>query len=199
MHIKIILSILASLVAFISYAPYIRDLHNGKTKPHAYSWLIWALLAYIVGIAQLSNGGGGGAWTTIISATICLYIAIVAFKGASIAFTRSDNISLSAVIVAIPIWIITKQALLAVILITIIDLIGFWPTVRKSFNSSHHETLSTYWLAIIKNALAITALQDYNSITLIYPISLVLADGLCIALFLSKAKLGITLDAKEKP
>lgn len=188
MYIKIVFGLIAILIAFISYAPYIRDMHKGKTKPHAYSWFIWALIGYIAGFAQLKSGGGAGAWVSILSATIMLYIAVVAYLDGSIKFTKSDKLSLGAALIAIPLWVVTKQPLLAVILVSAIDATGFWPTLRKSYHVPHQETLSNYWLAAIKNIIAIAALQKYSLITLIYPASLVLTDGLCFILLVIRLR-----------
>jgi hypothetical protein len=80
MQIKIVISFIATVIAVVSYIPYIRDIHSGKTKPHGFSWLIWALLAYIAGFAQLSRGGGFGAMVALVTATISLRIAYVSIK-----------------------------------------------------------------------------------------------------------------------
>jgi hypothetical protein len=133
--------------------------------------------------------GGTGAWVTIISATICLYIAVIAYKGASQKFTKSDNVTFLVSLLAIPIWILTKNPLLAILLVTAIDVVGFWPTIRKSYNAPNQETLSTYWLAIIKNGFAVAALQHYNLVTVIYPASILVADVLCIGLFTVRSRI----------
>ena len=56
MDIRVLLSIIATCIAVISYIPYLKDIWTGRTKPHAFSWFIWALLGYIAGVAQLSDG-----------------------------------------------------------------------------------------------------------------------------------------------
>lgn len=188
MPIKIILSIVATVIAFISYAPYIRDLHRGKTKPHAFSWLIWTLIAYIAGFAQIKGGGGTGAWVAIVSATITLYITIVSFRDGSVKFTKTDKLSLFSCLIAIPIWAITNKPLLAVILVTAIDAVGFWPTIRKGFHLPHEETLSNYWLAAIKNCMVILALNKYNLVTVLYPASTIITDGSCFILLSIRLK-----------
>jgi hypothetical protein len=189
MPIKIIFSIIAAIITFISYAPYILDVRKGKTKPHVFSWFIWALIAYIAGFAQLKGGGGLGAYVALVSASTCLYIAYLAYKDSSITITRSDWFSLIASLLAIPLWVLTKNPLSAVILVSSIDTIGFWPSLRKAYNAPHEETLSNYWLAVIKNLLAIGALTRYNAITLIYPISLIITDAVFFLILFTRLRI----------
>lgn len=42
---SIALALIAVALAFVSYSFYIRDIFAGRTKPHAFTWGIWAVLA----------------------------------------------------------------------------------------------------------------------------------------------------------
>ena len=62
-EIKLIFAVMACLVAVVGgYAPYIRDIFLKKTKPHAYTWLIWAVTQ---GTAAAGSQYGQGGWGTI--------------------------------------------------------------------------------------------------------------------------------------
>jgi hypothetical protein len=166
MHLKTALSVIATLIAIISYIPYLRDIKSGKTKPHAFSWFIWALLAYIAGFAQLSAGGGIGSLVALVK------------------ITRSDWVSLLIALAAIPVWIITKRPLLSVVIVSIIDLVGFIPTFRKTYKSPHQETTSTYVLSTVKHCLTVLAQQKYNLTTVLYPASLAVATAAFVFMLL---------------
>ncbi|HEY4963493.1 MAG TPA: hypothetical protein VIH90_02235 [Candidatus Saccharimonadales bacterium] len=188
MHIKVVISFIATAIAVISYAPYIRDIRSGKTKPHGFSWLIWALLAYVAGFAQLAAGGGFGAMVALVTATISLWIAFISIKGKSVKITRSDWVSLGFALVAIPVWAVTKQPLLAVIIVSVIDIVGFWPTIRKSHSDPHKETVSTYSLSTLKHVLTVVAQQEYNLTTVLYPASLAVMTGGFVAMLIVRKK-----------
>lgn len=188
MQLKILLSLIASSIAVISYVPYIRDIHSGKTKPHGFSWLIWSLLAYIAGFAQLKSGGGVGASVALVTATLSLWISYISVKRKSAKITKGDWVSFVIAFAAIPLWIITSQPLLAVILVSIIDLVGFWPTIRKSFNAPHHETVSTYSLSTLKHCLTVAAQKNYNLTTVLYPASLAIATGVFVVMLLIRKR-----------
>lgn len=190
MDIRALFSITATCIAVISYVPYVRDTWKGKTKPHAFSWFIWALLGFIAGAGQIAGGGGIGAMVAIVTATISLGISIFSLKFAKQNITRGDYASLIVALLAIPLWIITKGPLLSVILVSLIDVIGFYPTIRKSIKAPKEETLSTYFLSTVKHCLTIVAQERYNVVTVFYPASLALLTGLfVIMLIYQRAKL----------
>jgi len=177
MDYKIVLGITATVLAFFSYIPYFRDIWQGKTKPHAFSWLVWGTLTAIAFAGQVADKGGAGAWVTGFTAVVCLLIFAAAVWRGEKRITTSDWLSLLGAAVALGLWGLTKSPLLSVILITLIDAFGFFPTFRKSYFKPHSETLITYVISSFKFVLALIALDNFTVVTSLYPISLVLMNG----------------------
>lgn len=50
---KIILGLVAVVVGFVGYIPYLRDLFKGTTKPHVFSWGVWATNSVFVIMALI--------------------------------------------------------------------------------------------------------------------------------------------------
>ena len=63
---KIILGSLAGIIAIVSYIPYLKDVLKGKTKSHAFSWFVWAMLTGIGFAVQIFEHGGVGDCQYII-------------------------------------------------------------------------------------------------------------------------------------
>lgn len=185
---KITLAIIATALAFYSYIPYFRNIFARKTKPHAFSWLIWSLLTGIAFVAQLSNGGGAGSWVSGFTAIVCFVIFLLALKYGEKHIVRIDWVFLFGAFGAMALWAITEDALLAVILITIIDALGFAPTFRKSFHKPNEETALTYGLSAVKFAIAIAALENLSVVTVLYPLSLVVMNGAFVVMVLVRRK-----------
>jgi hypothetical protein len=76
MSIKLFFGILPIIPAAIAYYYYFRDMFKGKTKPHAFSWLVWGILAGNGFITQVSAHGGIGAWATGITSVASLTISL---------------------------------------------------------------------------------------------------------------------------
>lgn len=166
----------ATAIALVGYVPYFRDLYRGTTKPHAFSWLIWALLTGIAFAGQVSDSAGPGAWVTGFTAVVCFIVFILALSLGEKRITRFDWICLWFSLAAIPLWMATKTPLWSVILITAIDAAGFLPTIRKAYVKPWEETAVTFLLSAVKFMVALVALENFSIITALYPLSLVVMN-----------------------
>lgn len=176
MDYKVALAIISIIMTLVGYFYYLRDVFAHKTKPHAYSFLVWGLLTAIAFAGQLHDKGGPGSYVTGVAAAVCFYIFFLALRQGEKNITRSDRINLAAALIAIIPWMLTNDPVISVILITVIDFFGFIPTIRKSYKKPHEETLITYVLAGLKFLLAIWALETYTLTTWLYPASLVVTN-----------------------
>lgn len=189
MEYKIVLGIVAVILALFSYSFYINDLFKNRTKPHYFSWFIWGLLTAIAFFAQLSEGGGAGSWQTGIVAGICLFIAFVAFyKYKNNYVTKTDLFCLVAAIIGIIFWKTTNNPLTAIIIVSTVSLIALVPTFRKAYNHPYEETLITYNLNLIRPIISIMALETLSVTTWLYQASNILANVLFISMLVMRRK-----------
>ncbi|MEW8506466.1 MAG: hypothetical protein AB2598_07155 [Candidatus Thiodiazotropha sp.] len=176
--VKELFSGLAVAITFIAFLPYIRSILSGRTKPHVFSWIIWGSTTFIVFLAQLEDGGGIGAWPIGISGVITLIIAFLAYlKASDITITRLDWSFFAAAMASLPLWYVTSDPTWAVILLTVIDVIGFGPTIRKAFAHPYDEDLTFFALFVVRNLLVIAALENYSIATLLFP---AVIAGVCL-------------------
>ncbi len=174
--VKEIFSILAIALTFIAFIPYIRSILQGKTKPHVFSWIIWASVTFIVFLAQLADKGGAGAWPIGVSGIITLYVAILAYlKKSDMEITKKDWFFFIIAMAAIPFWYLTSNPLWAVVILTAVDLTGFAPTFRKAYSYPYEEQLIFFFLMASRNLIAIMALENYSLTTVLFPAATALA------------------------
>ncbi len=185
---KLSLGILAILVGFYSYLPYIRDIFRGKTKPHAFSWLVWSLLTGIGCAAQVHDHAGAGAWVTGLSALVCFFIFIAALYQSEKNITRFDWFCLGGAFLALCLWAATDKPVFSVVLVSIIDALGFAPTFRKTFHRPDQETAIQYTLAATKYVIAILALDHFSITTTLYPASVMLMNVLFVTMLFIRRK-----------
>lgn len=188
MDLKLAIAIVSVAMTLVCYSFYFRDIFANKTKPHAYSWLVWASLTAIAFFGQLSDNAGPGAWVTATTAVISFIIFGLAIKKGEHNITVSDKLNLLGACVALLIWFFTNDPVFSIILITIIDFLGFVPTIRKSYHKPQEETLIHYVFAGLKFVLAIIALDNYTITTWLYPASLVAANLLFIPMLIIRRR-----------
>lgn len=184
---KELFSAIAIAITFIAFIPYIRSILQNKTKPHAFSWIIWASVTFIVFLAQLADGGGAGAWPIGISGVITLFVAVLAYlKKTDHMIAKKDWIFFILAMSAIPFWYVTSNPLWAVVILTVVDLFGFVPTFRKAYSYPNEESLLFYILIASRNLIAIVALEHYSLTTLLFPAATALACTLFIQMVMAR-------------
>ena len=171
MGIKEIFGISAVVLTLIGYLPYIYDTIKGKTKPHVYSWFLWALVTFIIFALQVLGKAGVGALVTLATAILCLTIFILGLKSGKKDITNFDTATFVISLIAIGVWVFAKQPVASVILLTTINTLANFPTIRKSWGKPYSETLLTWELGAVRNLLGIVALESYSVLTWLYPVS----------------------------
>jgi hypothetical protein len=172
-------------VAFLlgSAVPYIIACWKGRAKPHAFSWILWSLINAIVFAAQVTEHAGAGAWTTAATTVINAGISAYALKYGEKEFTRGDWICFLSALAALPLWVLTKNPLWSVILVSIIDTFGFFPTLRKSWNKPYQEVAMTFVFSGFGFSFALASLDNYALVNWLYP-AVVLATNIIFILTL---------------
>ncbi|MEN9920924.1 MAG: hypothetical protein RL538_817 [Candidatus Parcubacteria bacterium] len=166
---KLALLVISMILIIIAYGPYVKDILAKRVQPHLYTWLIWSITVSIAAAGVLFGGGGVlGAIPVMVDAGLVMLVCGLSFKYGSKNIRRADTITFIAALAAIGAWLLLDQPLLAVLLATTIDALGYVPTYRKSIEEPCSET-SLYWAAASGNVLlAIAALQEYSIMTTLY-------------------------------
>lgn len=165
-----IASLLAIVLTFVAFYPYIRAIRTGTVRPHIFSWYIWAVTTFIVFFAQLKGGAGVGAWPIGVSALVTLFIAVLAYRRrADISITRLDWLFFVMALSSLPLWFWTEDPRWAVVILTTVDLLGFAPTVRKAYVDPYSESIVFFGLFTGRNLCVILALEHYSVTTAMFP------------------------------
>ncbi len=173
---KEILSALAIVLTFVAFIPYIRSIINNEVKPHVFSWAIWSITTLVIFFAQIEDGAGVGAWSTGVSGCVTVLIACLAFwKRADTSITKADWLFFFAAILSLPLWYLTSDPLWTVIILTIVDLLGFGPTIRKAYSFPYTESVLFFAIFAVRDTLVIAALENYSVTTVLFPASIVIS------------------------
>lgn len=182
---KDILALAATFFSIVSFVPYIWQILRRKTEPHLYTWLIWSITFSIAG-AGVWFGGGGLIQSLgfLLSAVLVFAVSILSFWYGTKNITTSDGVVLVLALASIFVWVGLDNPVLAVLMATGIDLIGYLPTYRKSFVEPRSENLLTWVGFTIAPFLGLLALHEYNLMTVVYSAATLVANVVLIALLL---------------
>lgn len=175
---KDIVGSIAIILTLVGYVPYIRDTIKGKTTPHVYTWFIWGSVTLIAFALQVSAHAGFGSLVTLAAGIVCLLIFALGLRIGKKNIAPIDTVCLCLAILALIVWVFAKQPVASVIIVSAADMLGFVPTIRKSWNKPYQETLLSYEMNTLRFAMAIYALDKYTIVTSLYPITWIVANGL---------------------
>ncbi len=184
-----ILGFVAVAIGLMGNIPYIVGILKGRIKPHVFSWTIWTLLTGIGSAAMWFDGAGPGMWVMFVTFVVCFITAILALKvGQKSDIARTDWVAFIAVLLAIPLWYATKDPLAAVIIISLIDLVSTYPSIRKGYVKPWDEGLSAYAFANLKFVISLFALDHISLTTTLYPVSVVIINFILIFVVLIRRR-----------
>lgn len=181
---KIIVGGIAAILALLSFLPYIWGTLIGRIKPHAFSYLVWGILGGSTCILQTMQQGGAGAWSSGVLAIGCLVIFGLALQKGDRKFTKFDWIALTSALIALALWWITSNPILAAVLLTLSDVLGFLPTFRKDWRKPFEDSVLLFVSSTTEYTLSIIALQHYSVSTWLYPATLILVNLSFISMLL---------------
>jgi hypothetical protein len=177
--VRTVLSFFAIALTFVAYFPYIRSILRNESRPHVFSWVVWGLTTFVVFFAQLQDGGGRGAWPIGVSGLISIGVAFLAWRQhESNSITAADWIFFWIALGSILLWYFTSTPLWSVITLTVAEVLGFGPTLRKVYDRPYEEKLTFWYLLTARNLIAIAALDHLSWITILFP---ALSAAACLA------------------
>jgi len=152
--------------------------------------VIWGSTTFVVFLAQLADKGGAGAWPIGVSGVITLYVAFLAYlKKSDNRITASDWMFFIVAMSSLPLWYFTSDPLSAVLVLTLVDVIGFGPTFRKAYCYPFDEQLRFFVIMAVRNLVSILALENYSQTTVLFPASIAFACIVFILMVLYRRKI----------
>lgn len=170
MELKALVSASVIALTLVGYGPYIWNIINGKTRPHAFTWFPVSITAFVAFGLQVLGGAGVGAWPMLVIAFICVIVFALSLWRGTKDITVSDGVFLLLSLIALYLWLVVQQPVLSLLLITVSETLSFIPTVRKSWKDPYSETLSLYQISMFRHGLSVFALEQMNILTALYPI-----------------------------
>jgi hypothetical protein len=166
-----IIAAVAILLVIGSYLPYIYNVFMGKTKPHPFTWIISTLLNLFNYILYVQNGGGSGTFimlTVLIMTSVILWKSLKNFDQMVV---LSDKVFFVASLIVLVLCFVIESSQVAAVLATSTSILSFIPTVRKSWNSPHSETISTYVINSVRHILVIFSVSTFSLVTIFNPLA----------------------------
>ncbi len=176
------LAIIAAVLAFVGNISYLKDILKGRVEPHPYTWLVWSIVSLTTFIGGLVKGAGIGALPTGVAEGFTIIIFLFSlkslFKGKAGHIRKIDNYFLAVCLLGLIPWALTKDPTISVIIVVLIDLVAFIPTLRKTWAHPETEKPLLYEMNVARHVLTLFSLQTYNIATTIHSLAMIVTNTL---------------------
>jgi hypothetical protein len=143
--------IAATILAGVGFIPYILAILRGETKPERATWIIWFLLNTLVAGGMLQKHALNGQMVLyVIGDFVVILFAIKYGRGG---WSPLDKWCLIGAAVGLLLWYMTNDPLYAIVIGLGIDVIGFVPTVVKTWRHPDQEDRLAWTLALATSLL----------------------------------------------
>jgi hypothetical protein len=188
MDLKIFLGLFATALALAAYIPIYWGIFFGTIRPHIYTYFVWTVTVGIAFFASVVSGGAAGAWSLGVTTILVVGIFLLCFKYGTQDVTKSDKWVLALAVISIIPWLLTKNPVISVVFVTLIESLSFIPTLRKTWNDPYSESYWPWVINVIKHSSIIFAVSIYSISTVLYPASLILMNLLLAAEIIVRRK-----------
>jgi hypothetical protein len=212
---KDLMGALAVIIAVIAYAIYAWQSLRGKARPHPLSWLIFGVLTGTGYLVQLDQSAGPGGWVMAVTTIVCLLLCIMSFWKGEREFPWYEWAFLVAAAVVFVFYLWSRQPALltatlsgtardaivrhgptiSAVLASIVNVLGFGPTVTKAWWRPHSDSITTFTLNSLKFVPSFFAMDTVSVATCVLPAALVVANA-AVALIIGLRRRQLSSETK---
>lgn len=178
MNILFYLVFVGATIQLIGALAYARDTWKGVTQPNRVSWLLWALAPLIGAAAAWTDGVSWAILPVFMAGFSPLIVLFASFanKKAYWKLGKFDYLCGAFAILALILWAITKQPLVAIVFAIISDALAGLPTVVKAWNHPESESSNAYIASLVSVCLGVFAIKNWVASEYLFTFYLILMN-----------------------
>jgi len=173
----------------IGGAAYIKDTLWGETKPNRVTWFLWMLAPYIGTAAAIFDGVSWAVLPVFMAGFVPMCVLFVSFinKNAYWKLGAFDYTCGLVSVLALVLWYITKEPVVAVIFAATADGLAALPTLSKAWSYPETETGAVYAATLFGALTSFLAIQMWAPSEYIFSAYLVFINSaILIAIYRKK-------------
>lgn len=190
---------LAGLISLLGFVPYLVEIARGKTRPNRATWWIWTVVGAMLCASYYASGARHAVWVPISYVIGPLLTALLTLRYGEGGWDRFDRVCLGASLCSLAVWWLARSPLLALAANIGIDMLGALPTIRKAYREPEAESLLSWTIFLLADALNLYALGAWSPATSLYPVYLFMLAAVLVALLLRPRLRRAVLDLSGRP
>jgi hypothetical protein len=183
-HTQTTIGLIAAVIEVAQSIPYYISILKGRTRPQRATYGIWAAIEVIGISSYIASGATTTKWVPLISAFNSLAVFGLSFKYGMGGSSKLDIFSLSLAGSAITLWIVTGNPVLAVYMSVLAGIIGYIPTIRKTYLYPKTESTISWSMYAVGAGINIFALTTARFVIVLPLISTFILSSVVASLLL---------------
>ena len=187
--VKVVLGVVAGVIAFLAYIVYIVSIFRGRSKPNRVTWWIWAFMGLVLALSYQFSGAVNTIWVPYVEFLGPFSIALLSIKYGEGGLTnKTDLFSFFGAVISIILWIIFDNPVIALVTSLAVDSFAIIPTIKKSYLRPEGEDFWAWFGTGLADSLNMFAVEKFTFAILVYPIYMLVSDLIIIFILLLKKK-----------
>lgn len=155
---------LAAVLNMVGASTYAVATVRGRTRPHRVTWFVWAVAPLAAFVVQLGEGVGAQAALTFTAGCGPALVLLASFANSngSWRFTRLDVGCGVLALLAIGLWLVTREGTTAIILAIAADGLAAVPTVIKAYRHPRTESAVAFWMGTGSGLVTLTTIDAWD-------------------------------------
>ena len=191
---------IGAFIQFLGGIVYIKDTLWEETKPNQVTWFLWMLAPSIGTAAALADGVSWAVLPVFMAGFVpmCVLFASFVNKNAYWKLGAFDYTCGSVSVLALVLWYITKEPVVAIIFAATADGLAALPTLSKAWSYPETETGAVYAAALFGALTSFLAIQMWTPSEYIFPAYLVFIDSAILFVIYRKKLIPERVVTQEK-
>lgn len=170
---------LGALIQLLGSAVYIRDTLRGITKPNRVTWFFWSVAPLIGAAAAITDGVRWSALPVVMVGIMPLLILLASLfnKKSYWQLKKLDYICGIFAALALILWFITSEPLVAIVFAILADAVAGIPTLVKTCTDPETETTAEYAATVLAAITGLVAVQVWSFVETSFLIYLIILNG----------------------
>lgn len=165
---------------------YLRDVYLDKIKPHPFTWFVWTIVSGVNFFGQIVKGAGVGVIPTGVAESFTLLIFLYSLKYDFKTIKMNEVVYLVISLLGLIPWFFLKDPTISVIIVVLVDLVAFVPTIEKTWRNPDSERAPLYLMNVGRHLLTLLSIQSYNIATTFHSIAMIGANSIMSEIILKK-------------
>jgi len=175
---------------FIGYLSYVIETLRGNTKPNKVTWFLWTIAPLIATFAAISDGVRWSVLPVFMTGFGPILILLASFlnKKSYWKLERFDYLCGLFSLLALILWGITKEPVVAIVFAIISDALAAIPTLSKAWKYPDSESVGPFITGLFAGLTSFAAIKIGNFAEYAFPAWIVFINT-CLTFAILKNKI----------